>query len=61
MDNIPSLQIGFDGHYVVCLWETGGEIPPVHPTRENGLKIPAEANNLIKINISYRYHDNPDH
>jgi len=32
MDNRPLLQIGFDGHYVVYLWERGGEIPLRDPT-----------------------------
>ncbi len=31
MDNRPLLKIGFDGHYVVYLWERGGEIPPALP------------------------------
>jgi len=37
MDNRPLLQIGFDGHYVVYLWERGGEIPLRHPTRNRAV------------------------
>ena len=58
MDNIPSLQFGFDGHYVVYLRGTGGETPPVYPTHSCApvnegivnLKI-KEQKKLPKINV----------
>ena len=52
MDNIPSLQIGFDGHYVVCLWETGGEIPPVHPAIE--WERPPRFRSIFNFNTHYK-------
>ena len=51
MDNTPLLQIGFDGHYVVYLWETGGEIPPVHPTRYMPMPLFYAISIPISINV----------
>ena len=48
MDNRPLLQIGFDGHYVVYLWERGGEIPPRHPTPTYGQRLNAAALQIFK-------------
>jgi hypothetical protein len=54
MDNIPSLQFGFDGHYVVYLRGAGGEIPPVYPTLYFLFNI--QCARIISTHLKVRFH-----
>ena len=61
MDNTPSLQIGFDGHYVVCLWggrrETGAPFGKLGDITTAGLLIlgpePVDANQDFSLEIRW--------